>query len=41
MTSLIIEAVIEENSGLNEIVLSKKYLDFLNIFDKAWADILS
>ena len=40
MAGSIIKAVIGENLGPSEIILSKKYLDFSNIFDKAWVDIL-
>ena len=36
----IVEAMMRENLGLSQVILSKKYLDFLDIFDKVWADVL-
>ena len=35
-----IGAIIRENSGLSEILLSKKYSDFLNMFDKTSTGVL-
>ena len=35
-----VKAVIRENLGLNKIVLPKKYLNFSDIFNKIWADVL-
>ena len=38
--SSIIETMTGKDLSLNNIVLFKKYSDFLNMFDKTWIDIL-
>ena len=35
-----VKAVMGKNLGLSQMVLPKKYLDFSDMFDKAWADVL-
>ena len=35
-----IRSLMRENLSLSQIILPKKYSNFLNVFDKAWVDIL-
>ena len=35
-----VKAVMEEDLGLNQVVLPKKYSNFSNVFDKVWVNIL-
>ena len=40
VVSSMVEAVMGKNLGLSQVMLSEKYLNFSEMFDKAWTNVL-